>query len=208
MFELYMEACENMQKFFRIYSICISFMMIFHYNFSLSVQKISRSSKSRAVSRKKPAIRKRATTSKTPPKKVPVTRQKPTTPKTAQNDIGRLALQYTNEFRVKNKLKPLTWNQKVADLATEHSKNMAEGKVPFGHDGFHSRVARYPSRAWGAAENVFMTSSNRQVARDAVNGWIKSPGHRKNLLGNYNTCAIGVYKGQRGWYATQLFARF
>jgi len=46
-----------------------------------------------------------------------------------------------------------------------------------------------------------------QVARVAVEGWIQSPGHRKNLLSNQTLCGIGVYVNAAGaYYLTQLFA--
>jgi uncharacterized protein YkwD len=43
--------------------------------------------------------------------------------------------------------------------------------------------------------------------RTAVNGWIDSPGHRKNLLARHTHCGIGVYCNDAGaYYSTQLFA--
>lgn len=45
-----------------------------------------------------------------------------------------------------------------------------------------------------------------EVAKVAVNGWIESPGHCKNLLGNFTYCGIGVYMNHEGkYYLTQLF---
>ena len=42
----------------------------------------------------------------------------------------------------------------------------------------------------------------------AVQGWIHSPGHRKNLLSLTNVCGIGVGKnGAEQIYFTQLFAK-
>lgn len=44
--------------------------------------------------------------------------------------------------------------------------------------------------------------------QQVVDGWIESPGHRKNLLGDWNFCTIAGYKNAAGlWYFTQLFAR-
>jgi hypothetical protein len=39
-----------------------------------------------------------------------------------------------------------------------------------------------------------------------VKGWIKSDGHRKNLLSNGNICAVAPYKATTGYYFTQLTA--
>jgi uncharacterized protein YkwD len=125
------------------------------------------------------------------------------------NTIGMRALQYTNQFRAQNGRSALLWNQDIADLAYRHSKRMGEGKVPFGHQGFRRRVDNFPRPARAAGENVFMGTISGDVARIAVNAWINSPGHRANLLGNYNRCGIGVYQNDRGvWFFTQIFALF
>eukprot|EP00698_Gefionella_okellyi_P000287 TRINITY_DN10245_c0_g1_i1.p1 TRINITY_DN10245_c0_g1~~TRINITY_DN10245_c0_g1_i1.p1 ORF type:complete len:413 (-),score=67.68 TRINITY_DN10245_c0_g1_i1:45-1283(-) len=122
--------------------------------------------------------------------------------------IGREALAFTNEFRAQHKLPPLEWHQALADIGAVHSRNMGDGKVPFGHDGFNERMRQYPFRATSAAENVAMNHGFSEVARVAVDGWIDSPGHRKNLLSNHVWCGIGVVKnGQGKWYLTQLFGK-
>jgi len=122
--------------------------------------------------------------------------------------IGLEALKYSNEFRKRNGLPELQWHQSLAQIAVQHSKNMGDGKVPFGHAGFNERVRQYPFHAISAAENVAMNYGMSTVAKVAVDGWIDSPGHRKNLLANHNYCGIGVYQNSRGaWYLTQLFGR-
>ena len=40
-----------------------------------------------------------------------------------------------------------------------HSKNMAEGKVPFGHEGFNARVDAIPFHQTSACENVAYSSA-------------------------------------------------
>ena len=40
----------------------------------------------------------------------------------------------------------------------------------------------------------------------AVDGWIKSDGHRQNMEGNYNLTGIGVAMNPQGeYYFTQIF---
>jgi len=124
------------------------------------------------------------------------------------DEIGREALRLTNEFRATQGLPPLKWHQALCEIGKEHSKNMGDGKVAFGHDGFNERVAKYPFQPLAAAENVAMSRgiSSVQVAKVGVDGWIQSPGHRKNLLSNCNYCGIGVYENAQGaYYLTQLF---
>ena len=53
-----------------------------------------------------------------------------------------------------------------------------------------------------------MNYGSAQVAVVAVDGWIHSPGHCKNLLSDQYYCGIGVYKNKRGeYYLTQLFGK-
>eukprot|EP01112_Ceratiomyxa_fruticulosa_P011592 TRINITY_DN3156_c0_g3_i2.p1 TRINITY_DN3156_c0_g3~~TRINITY_DN3156_c0_g3_i2.p1 ORF type:complete len:395 (-),score=77.37 TRINITY_DN3156_c0_g3_i2:140-1324(-) len=121
--------------------------------------------------------------------------------------IGKEALEYTNDFRKEQKLPPLKWHAGLYPIACKHSKDMAEGVVPFGHQGFDKRVASYPFSHRSAAENVAMNRGFGDVARIAVDGWIQSPGHRKNLLSRSIHCTIGVHQADNGaWYLTQLFA--
>lgn len=125
------------------------------------------------------------------------------------DNIGKEALKYTNEFRAKYGLPPLKWHQALCNIAKVHSKNMADKKVPFGHDGFNDRIRQYPFLSQSAAENVATNHgySANQVAKISVDGWIDSPGHRKNLLSNHNYCGIGIYQTFDGaYYLTQLFA--
>lgn len=128
-------------------------------------------------------------------------------------DIGRHALKLSNEFRGRQgKSGMLEWNDTLFELCVEHSRNMAEGKCPFSHDGFKERVARYGFRSRNSAENVFQCSKRPvglALASLAVDGWINSPGHRKNLLGEFTVAAVGHYQSQRDGtiYFTQLFAR-
>ena len=43
-------------------------------------------------------------------------------------------------------------------------------------------------------------------AKQVVNMWLNSDGHRKNIEGNYNLTGIGVVKGKDGaLYFTQIF---
>jgi len=85
--------------------------------------------------------------------------------------------------------------------------DMAEGRVPFGHTGFRGRMNRMPGPVRGAAENVAWSAGYGDVAKTAVDGWINSPGHRRNMLGNYDVCGIGVYSCNGRTYLTQLFAK-
>ena len=126
-----------------------------------------------------------------------------------KDEIGKDCLKLTNEFRSKNGLPPLEWDDSIWALAYIHSKNMGEGVVPFGHKGFNERVNKFNFIYYKACENVYMCQGYSQysIAENAVKGWINSPGHKKNLLSDTTLCAIAVYKNNFGeFYLTQLFA--
>ncbi len=85
---------------------------------------------------------------------------------------------------------------------------MASGKVPFSHQGFEQRVSiirrQIPYQA--AAENVAFNQGYSNPAEQAVEGWIKSDGHRVNIEGQYNLTGIGIVKNAKNeYYFTQLF---
>jgi uncharacterized protein YkwD len=116
----------------------------------------------------------------------------------------RRCLELVNDFRKRNGKSPLAYSQVLSDIAMTHSQGMLSGKVPFGHAGFPERAARVP-QALGTGENVAYCSGVSDSVRTMVDGWIESPGHRRNLLGNFN--AMGIAFAVRGdlWYGTQFF---
>lgn len=78
-----------------------------------------------------------------------------------QEQLGRECLVHTNEFRKKHGLPPLKWEPLMfsigrCDLTTAlgHSRDMAFGKVPFGHAGFNKRADDMPFSKQSAGENV------------------------------------------------------
>ena len=80
----------------------------------------------------------------------------PTNMKICRDEIGKRCLQLTNEFRAKNKLPPLKWDDSIWRISYTHSKNMGDKKVPFGHKGFNERIRQFPFHFSLACENVFM----------------------------------------------------
>ncbi|WP_009631928.1 CAP domain-containing protein [Synechocystis sp. PCC 7509] len=116
--------------------------------------------------------------------------------------------QQINQYRQSRKLPPLTLDARISAQAKIHSQNMASGKVPFSHDGFDARVSviRRQISYRAAAENVAFNQGYPNPAEQAVDGWIKSDGHRVNIVGQYNLTGIGVVKNAKNeYYFTQLF---
>ncbi|KJH69756.1 CAP domain-containing protein [Aliterella atlantica] len=113
-----------------------------------------------------------------------------------------------NQYRASRGLPPLTANTRMSEQARIHSQNMASGKVAFGHQGFAGRVTAVAIPYSSAAENVAYNQGYSDPATQAVQGWIKSTGHRQNMEGNFNLTGIGVATNAKGqYYFTQMFIR-
>jgi len=121
--------------------------------------------------------------------------------------IARQALDGTNQYRASKGLVPLQWHDGIARIARQHAEQMASGAMPFSHDGVEDRFRAYPMVHRAAAENLALNHGVADVAKVAVDGWIKSPGHERNLRGTFNLCGLGVARASNGtFYLTQLFA--
>jgi uncharacterized protein YkwD len=146
----------------------------------------------------------------------PPSNRAPTSTKSQQSNPGKFTAleqsvhQQVNQYRKSRNLPPLTLDSRISVQARVHSDAMASGQVPFSHQGFEERVRlstkSIPFRS--AAENVAYNQGFSDPGRQAVQGWIKSSGHRKNMEGNFNLTGIGVSKNARGeYYFTQIFIR-
>lgn len=123
-----------------------------------------------------------------------------------QGNMENAILSLINNYRKKQGLPALQMNDQIADAAKRHSRDMATGRVPFGHDGFDERTGNLIKKlkpANAAAENV---AYGAESASEVVDMWLHSKGHRKNIVGNYNLTGIGIAKGRDGTYFfTQIF---
>lgn len=128
------------------------------------------------------------------------------TPNPTDARMQQMILHYINEYRAKHHLAPLKLNASASLEAARHSQAMANKTIPFGHAHFQSRIKHLYNKfedARGGAENV---AYYRMNAKRLVDGWIASPGHRRNIEGNYNVTGIGIAHGKPGWgYFTQIF---
>eukprot|EP00919_Chromeraceae_sp_WS-2016_P019832 GHVR01047099.1.p1 GENE.GHVR01047099.1~~GHVR01047099.1.p1 ORF type:complete len:199 (-),score=33.13 GHVR01047099.1:57-653(-) len=126
-----------------------------------------------------------------------------------KTSIGVYILDYTNRYRSLNNKPPLRWSQCLCDIAVVHSRAMMCGTRPVGHDGSKERFSSYAFVSRASAENVAKNhgSNSRIIADNIVNSWIASPGHRKNLIGDFDACGIGISVSSmsQSVFATQLF---
>jgi uncharacterized protein YkwD len=116
-------------------------------------------------------------------------------------------LKYVNEDRKAHGLASLQMNEMESSLALKHSHDMAVGKVKFGHDGFNKR-AKAIQKELGSVEVGENVAEGPMTAREVVDGWLNSPGHKKNIEGNFILTGIGYDLDKKGnIYFTQIFSR-
>lgn len=112
---------------------------------------------------------------------------------------GRPAFLATlNRTRAASGLAPMQPDPKLDAMAQGWADSMARSGV-MSHGDFMGRMQRtYPNTA--GAENV---AAGQQDVATAFGDWMQSPGHRANLLGNYNRVGLG----RSGLYWCADFAR-
>lgn len=99
---------------------------------------------------------------------------------------------------------PLVMDERLNELAQQHSEQMALGIVPISHEGFKQRDSiirvQFPK--------LSLVGENVAVADDAaaiVDGWWHSEGHKANMLGVFTKTGIGVAEANGQWYCTELY---
>lgn len=125
-----------------------------------------------------------------------------------ERQIEKEIFQLINEYREQNGLPPLQYSEAAADMAERHSRRMADKDIPFGHTGFQDRYnalkKELPDMTAGA-ENVAYGADD---AAEAVELWLRSAGHKKNIRGNFTHTGISVVRDSDGrLYFTQLFVK-
>jgi uncharacterized protein YkwD len=139
--------------------------------------------------------------------------------------VERLVWKFTNEKRVENGLRRVEYAPRIVEPARGHSQNMARhGYVghtqPNGQtmEERYSGVCRYPGEnvfgtwyendfeAWKTGEVKHLTTE-KELARYLVNGWMRSEGHRENILTpKWEELGVGIYKRDDGKvFAAQTF---
>lgn len=142
----------------------------------------------------------------------PLIEVKPILASTSSN-IEQLELsvyQQVNEYRKSKNLPPLKLDPNISEQCRIHSNSMANGQVSFGHGGSEARFKKIGQFApWREiAENVAFNSGYSNPGKEAVEGWIESPGHQRNMVGNFDLTGVGIVRNAKGeYYFTQIFVR-
>ncbi len=116
----------------------------------------------------------------------------------------------TNNERAAAGCKPVQMDDALRTAARAHSQDMAEHDY-FSHEGrdgstFVDRARRAGYEGQPTAENI---AYGYRTPADVVRGWMRSDGHRRNIL-NCSHTDIGVglaYDDAGRPYWTQLFGR-
>jgi hypothetical protein len=114
----------------------------------------------------------------------------------------------TNRERAAAELQPLQWDDALAAAARQHAQLMARENLLShqlsGEAPMDQRVAQAGAKFAMVAENVAVGPNPEEIH----NGWMHSPGHRKNIL-NPELTAIGIAttRGSGGLFAVQDFSR-
>ncbi len=121
-----------------------------------------------------------------------------------------------NAARAENALAPLVWDSALTELAREHSLDMQSNNY-FAHDNLLGCSSSCRISASGylwksLGENIYtmsgMSVSSKEAAEMIVEGWLKSPGHRANILSTaYTNQGVGVAVEGKTLYATEDFAQ-
>ncbi|HPS37960.1 MAG TPA: CAP domain-containing protein [Candidatus Cloacimonadota bacterium] len=122
---------------------------------------------------------------------------------------------YTNRARADYGLQPLKYDKGLADIARRHSYNMYSQNF-YAHEDLQGlqcwdRQEKYYPELMnlGIGENIAKQVISDKVfsAKDLVDGWMNSPGHRANILDlDYTHIGVGVVIKDRTLLATQNFA--
>lgn len=140
---------------------------------------------------------------------------KPTTPDNYINEIEQAIFQIVNQERTAAGLPELSYSTTMEYYARLKSKDMGERNY-FDHTNPEGNLITSEMKAdgitynaWG--ENIAYVSggsNNYELAKQFMNNWMNSQGHRANILSsNFSSIGIGVYKVGNAYYATQEFYR-
>ncbi len=128
--------------------------------------------------------------------------------------LERTAFEQLNQKRIENGLQALTWNDQLATIARLHSQNMAKFNF-FSHRGLDDKMVSDRADDLGLSkwraigENIAFNRGYEDPIGKAVQLWLDSTSHRRNLLdSNWKETAVGIAVAADGsYYLTQVFLK-
>ncbi|MDD4223140.1 MAG: CAP domain-containing protein [Candidatus Cloacimonetes bacterium] len=131
------------------------------------------------------------------------------------DEFAQRVFKEVNAIRQRNGLPELLWLDDLADLALQHSRNMAWNGFfdHVDHEGLQISQRQklyFPELLLaGIGENLFFIENSRKIydPKEIALGWMNSEGHRKNLLHEeFTHTGIGVFLLEDELFTTQVFA--
>jgi len=114
----------------------------------------------------------------------------------------------TNGIRKENGLAELQYSEGLIKAGENHAKDMiALGYFTHNREGktFYDFVDELGIKYVGVGENI---AFGYRTAQDVVNGWMDSPGHKANMLGDYTHFGVGAIKDSQGrYYYSEYFTK-
>lgn len=128
------------------------------------------------------------------------------------DNAERQVFELVNRERQKRGLNDLEWDKNLARLARNYSEQMADENF-FGHYDRNGATVMDRARAmrikdWSRiGENLFECIGERNFMPVSVQQWMKSSGHRRNILDSkWTMSGIGIAESRDGKiYITQVF---
>jgi hypothetical protein len=124
-------------------------------------------------------------------------------------DIRNEILIYTNIERQKEGLPPLTGNDPTATAIAfkraEESAQLFEHQRPDGRE-YDTVIYEYGLKNWiYIGENL---GKGYPTTKKMIEGWMKSPGHRENIMRDFTHMGVGFYVKDDIYYYTQFFVKY
>lgn len=128
--------------------------------------------------------------------------------------IEQRILDLVNAERARRNLSPYAHSPELASLARRHSHNMVRYHFfshidPEGKDPSARKQTLLPGLFGSLGENIAYHSgqTEEEAARNLMDAWMTSPGHRANILSKQFThMGVGVVESGEQVYATQDFS--
>lgn len=123
----------------------------------------------------------------------------------AADDFAAEVLRLVNIEREENGLSPLKYDETLQQAAQVRAEELVvyyDHTRPDGTSCF-TVLNDFNIPLSAAGENI---AAGYSTPASVVEGWMDSPGHRANILGNYKYLGVGIaYGGDYGTYWSQLF---
>jgi uncharacterized protein YkwD len=118
--------------------------------------------------------------------------------------LNRELFELVNADRAANGLPGFQWDAQLGGLAQEWSQEMASSGS-FRHRNLNEVINRPEYASYRRVGENILVGNCGMSAAEVERAWMNSPGHKANIVGNYNTVGIGTVCRDGRLWATQNF---